>query len=398
MANRSLVALLALIALLGVLIQLAVTPMLAAVAADLDSTSALVGQAVTVTFLAGAVLGLIVGPMGDHYGHRRLLMIGGALAAGSAFASAAAPEYWTFLISRIPGGLGGGMLAAISVVIASTRLPEAERRAGIGWIFTAFSAAPILGFPLITEIGDRLHWRAAMVALGVLLLIGLVLVRIVIDPDRQRATEPFRIGDTLRAYIPILRDANALSLQVSNFLRTVAAFTVVTYLGAYLMEEQGMSLQHVGYVYVILGIGYLAGTRLGDGRFIAASLRVLYLLTTLVLAVAFAIPFAFSLEPIPTTLILLLGNIAMSSGFLMITILISEEAPTGQSTALMLRQAGFACGNATAGALGGMLLTFGGYALVGTAVLGFTLMAAAIGYWPIVRAGSYPDPARSGSD
>lgn len=398
MTNRLLVFLLSLVALLGVLIQLAVTPMLATVAEDLDSTSALVGQAVTVTFIAGATLGLVVGPMGDHYGHRRLLLIGGALATFSAFASAAAPEYWTFLLSRIPGGLGGGILAALAVVIASTRLPENERRAGIGWIFTAFSAAPILGFPLLTEIGDRVHWRAAMVALGALLLIGLVLVRVVLEPDRQRPAHPFRVGDTLRAYIPILKDSNALLLQISHFLRTVAAFSVVTYIGAYLMEEQGMSLQAVGYVYVLCGIGYLAGTRLGDGRYFAVSLRMLYLVASVVLGIAFGAPLIFSLEPVPTTVILILGNVAMSSGFLILTILISEEAPTGQATALMLRQAGFAYGNAAAGAIGGALLALGGFSFIGVAVLVLTMLAAVAGYWSGILARTYPDQVQTASD
>jgi predicted MFS family arabinose efflux permease len=70
MSNRTLIIALAFIAFFGVLTQLAITPMLGGIAEDFEVSVSLVGQAVTVSFIAAATLGLVAGPMGDHYGHR----------------------------------------------------------------------------------------------------------------------------------------------------------------------------------------------------------------------------------------------------------------------------------------------------------------------------------------
>jgi predicted MFS family arabinose efflux permease len=369
------------IAFVGALAQLAVAPLLGAIAEDLDVSAAAVGQAVTITFLAGATLGLIAGPMGDHFGHRRMLLAGGVFSALSLLASALAPTYTTFLLARIPAGLGGAMLAASAVVIASTRLPQEDRRAAIGWIMTAYAMVPIIGFPIMAQIAHVVNWRGSMLLLGVLALIALLIAMTMVEHDGPWPRQRFALRDTLQAYIPILHDNAALALQLSNFLRTVAAFSVVTYLSAYLMTSQGYSIAVVGYVYLTAGFGYFIGSRLGDGRYLPISLRNLQSLTAVVFGVAFAIPLIFTLGATGTAILMMLGSIAMSAGFVALLILISEESPGGAATALMLRQSGFAGGNAAAGALGGAILATSGFATFGIVTLILALLAAVIGQW-----------------
>jgi predicted MFS family arabinose efflux permease len=66
---------------LGALTSVALGPFLPMIARDLRTSVPLLGQTATAALLSAAVLGLIVGPLADRYGHRRLLLAGGLMAA-----------------------------------------------------------------------------------------------------------------------------------------------------------------------------------------------------------------------------------------------------------------------------------------------------------------------------
>ena len=61
---------------LGALTSVALGPFLPVIARDLRTSVPLLGQTATAALLSAAVLGLIVGPLADRYGHRRLLLAG----------------------------------------------------------------------------------------------------------------------------------------------------------------------------------------------------------------------------------------------------------------------------------------------------------------------------------
>src|SRR5206468_3864910 len=61
---------------LSVLNTLALAPFLARIAPDLGTSVALLAQALTLTGLLGALLGLVIGPVAEALGYRRLLLGG----------------------------------------------------------------------------------------------------------------------------------------------------------------------------------------------------------------------------------------------------------------------------------------------------------------------------------
>ena len=71
-----LVALMSTCTFLTVVNFTALVPFLPQIAGDLDSSVPLVGQAATVLTIFSAALGLVVGPLADLRGHRRLLLVG----------------------------------------------------------------------------------------------------------------------------------------------------------------------------------------------------------------------------------------------------------------------------------------------------------------------------------
>jgi predicted MFS family arabinose efflux permease len=398
MTARRLALSLGLASFVGLVIMFSIIPLVPSIAEDLDAGVASVGQALTIGALVGAALSLVVGPMGDHYGHRRLLIAGALLATLGTLCSGLAPDYWTFLLSRVPAGLGGSMMGAMAIAIVYTRLPEDERRVAIGWVVTAASMAPIAGFPLVTEIAARSDWRVSMVALSALSLTGALLAFRMLPGDAAGPEHSFRWSQVLDSYKPILRDTSAVLLQVSNILRAAAMFVVFGYIGAYLVDIAGAPLQVTGYVLLAAGIGYSVGSRLGDGSRIPLPLRTFYGLATVVVGLTLAIPFLLSLGWVATAALFVLANMAVAAGYVALTIVIVEESPAGSSTTLMLRQSSFSVGVASGGALGGAVLLVGGFPALAIVSALLSLMAAFTGYWkpsPVARTATGPQASSS---
>ena len=60
----------------GLLTFVAPAPFLPAMARDLRTSVPLLGQIVAAMLLLSALCGLVVGPLADRYGHRRVILLG----------------------------------------------------------------------------------------------------------------------------------------------------------------------------------------------------------------------------------------------------------------------------------------------------------------------------------
>src|SRR6266566_3932401 len=103
---------------------------------------------------------LVGGSLGDHYGRRRVFLIGIALFAFASAWCGFAANIGQLIAARAAQGLGASLLVPGSLAIISSSFPESERGRAIGtWSgFSAITAAigPVIGGWLI----EHLSWRA----------------------------------------------------------------------------------------------------------------------------------------------------------------------------------------------------------------------------------------------
>jgi EmrB/QacA subfamily drug resistance transporter len=103
---------------------------------------------------------LVGGSLGDHYGRRRVFLIGVALFAMASTWCGLAPNVHQLIVARAAQGLGAALLVPGSLAIISSSFPEKERGRAIGtWSgFSAITTAvgPVIGGWLI----EHLSWRA----------------------------------------------------------------------------------------------------------------------------------------------------------------------------------------------------------------------------------------------
>jgi hypothetical protein len=113
---------------LGALTSVALGPFLPMIARDLRTSVPLLGQTATAALLSAAVLGLIVGPLADRYGHRRLLLAGLWAVTLCGSATAAARGYLTLLGGQLLGSVSIATLEGVALAVAGARFVGRARR------------------------------------------------------------------------------------------------------------------------------------------------------------------------------------------------------------------------------------------------------------------------------
>src|SRR5438128_9587450 len=148
---------------------------LPALQANLNATIVDVQWVIEAYSLLLAALLLAGGSLGDHYGRRRVFLIGVALFAVASAWCGLATGIAQLIVARAAQGLGAALLVPGSLAIISSSFPENERGRAIGtWSgFSAITTAigPVMGGWFI----EHVSWRSA-VFLNIPIAVSIILI------------------------------------------------------------------------------------------------------------------------------------------------------------------------------------------------------------------------------
>jgi len=166
--TRGIVLLLAALAAIGALSTNIILPAFPAIGAGLGVSSAQLGLTLSVFFVVFAVGQLIVGPLSDAFGRRRLV-IGGLLTfAGGSLVCALAPDISVLILGRAIQAAGVCAASVLARAIARDLFDGETLARVLAMVIVAMAAAPgfspLLGSVLVSFIG----WRMTFVGVGVL--------------------------------------------------------------------------------------------------------------------------------------------------------------------------------------------------------------------------------------
>jgi predicted MFS family arabinose efflux permease len=239
----------------------------------------------------------------------------------------------------------------------------------------------IVGVPAMTAIANAAGWRAALVSLAVLALGATALAAAVLPSDGASSAERLRLRNVLAAYAPLLRHTPTLGLFASSLLRNAGAWVFFTYFGAYLIQVQRLGLVQAGWAYTALGLGLLAGSTLVAGRLGSVPLRPLLIASSLLQAAAMVIALLAPLGAVAFIGVMTLGGAIGGVGGPAVALLLLSESPAGRGTTMTVNQPAFSLGVALGSAVGGLLLSVGGYTAIAHSVPAFFLVASALLWW-----------------
>ena len=229
---------------------------------DFSVSTTASGQTLSL-FLAGfAVAQLVLGPLSDRLGRRRVLLGGLMLYTLACLACALAPGIAALEVARLIAGAGAASGTVMALSITRDLFDGMAARRRLAAIAVVLSVAPVVaptfgGWLLLLG-----GWRAIYAALatfGMLLLVAVLFGL----PETRRAATP-RTG-VLRAYARVLRHPVAARAAWVNALNYGCMFAYVSGSPLVLMGGLGVTPATYGVLFALTAGGILAGAWL-NGR------------------------------------------------------------------------------------------------------------------------------------
>ena len=362
--------------------ELMLWPFYVEVARDFDTSISLVGQTTTLAVLVSAVLGILIGPLADHYGHRRTLLLGAAGVVVSAFGTALASSFVMLLIARLLSGVSAGVAVSVVLAVAGSRFTGEARRKAMSWAIAALAAPAIGGIPVIAGLGDLVGWQWSFALVGAIAMVGCGLLRLSLPADPPVGADPFRLDSVLAAYRPFIGHWTTLTLFAGNALRAIAWIGMLTYFGAFWVDAKDLSVSGSGLMLMIGGTGYFAGSLVSGGRLGRFDQRLLFACSTGTSITILGLLYTLPVEPTLLAVPLFIGGFLGAFGYVALTTLLASETPAAPAATMALNSAVFSLGSAFGAMAGGGLLAVGGYGMLGSGLAAFGVASALVVWQP----------------
>ncbi len=332
------------------------------------------GLLVSIYAVMVGVFALVIGPISDKIGRRKVLLAGTGLMTAALALHAAVTDYAGLLTVRTLAGIAGGLLSGAAVSYVGDYFPYHKRGWANGWVMSGIAAGQIAGVPLGALLAEHFGFRMPFLAFAVtmgatFLLIWKRVPQPVVELNERRLT----VGSAFTEYLALLRRRDVAIAALVFALLFFSMALYITYFPAWLTAVHGATQNRIAALFFAGGVasvltGPLVG-RLSDtaGRkpmILASSLGLFILMSFVTLIIAdfwLAFPVFF------------LSSVFMAARMSPFQALLSALVPGRQRGALMsltvsLGQVGFASGAALAGVvyarLGYQASTFFGAAVV----------------------------------
>jgi len=189
------------------------------VAAGLHTSLSDVTWVITAPLLTFGVAAPVLGKVGDRWGHRRLYLVGTALAVVCAVATAAAPNVGSLVAVRALSGIDGAAAGAASMALIFRVFDEHDRVKAMGWWSLVGAGGPVIGVVVGGFLISALGWRALFLVQAPLTAAAWVVAYIVLPEtttDRDRGTSSTRSGFDWRGGLAITVAVTALLVGLNR--------------------------------------------------------------------------------------------------------------------------------------------------------------------------------------
>ena len=271
-------------------------PALPDIVEQLDTTESMV-QLTLSGFVVGLALGqLVIGPLSDAVGRKKLMVGGAVVALAAAVLAALAPSIELLILARVIQGLGSGACMVVSRAV----IPDlAEGKNATRAFATMMSIqtlapviAPLVGGALVEPIG----WRGLFWVLAGLAALQLAAALFVIPESRpvhlRTAVSVKGIFDNYRF---VLRDAGYRGYLLTLVFTFATLFCYISGSAFLIQGQMGYSPQMYSVIFGINAVGLLIGNIINsrllekvDARSVMRVAAVIYVATAVGLLIVMA--------------------------------------------------------------------------------------------------------------
>jgi DHA1 family inner membrane transport protein len=391
---RGLVPTLALSTFVNHLNVVAWIPFLPFIATAQGVSVSLLGQIPASMLLLSALLGLGIGPLADHYGYRRTLLVCLVAVAASSLTTGSSTTIITLFLAALLGAMGRAAVMPLAQATATASFVEvARRRRAISRIQSGAPLAATLGIPLLTTLAIVLSWRGAFLVICALAVGTALTARYVVGPDETvSAGREVRLRDIFAGYQPLLRHRRTVVLLIAACVENIGVNAMWTYYGAFYVHRYGFGADQVGWVSLAAGLGVLIGQTAAGGR-LGAHSRHLFIAGCVGSGPLIGLSLILPLPAVAAITVMAAGWLTHGMVMVSTVILLVDGSPAGRAVTLTLNSSAQSFGWAVGAGTGGMVLAASGYAALGLWTLVLPLGSALLMFFG--RPGRGPVERRS---
>ena len=227
-----------------------ISPLLPALAQSYRISIASAALSVTIYAICYAVGSPLLGPLGDRYPKRTLVLTGVAIFFSGSLVCTLAPTAGWFNVGRAIAGLGAATTLPNVWALIGQTFRGKQLNLIMGMTMAALSLSIALGVPLGAGLAQLANWRLVFVAsAGLTLLAGTVLYLVV--PRVSTTTMRVNYG---QAYRQIGHAVSAKLALLITLTWMTGFYAVYTFLGTFVTAQFHLNTGSTGMVFMVYGL------------------------------------------------------------------------------------------------------------------------------------------------
>ena len=211
------------------------------------------GEVVSAYAFSAGISGFVTAGFADRFDRKKILMFFYAGFLCGTLWCGLAPTYELLLAARIVTGIFGGVIGSVVLAIATDLFDIQLRGRVMGLIQTAFAASQVLGLPMGLFLSNRWDWHAPFIVLAVLGLAGLAVIWFKLKPVDAHLGKPQEHSPFMHLWHTITEPRHLLAFLTVTLLAT-GGFMLMPFSSAFLVNNLGISLEHLPTIYFFTGM------------------------------------------------------------------------------------------------------------------------------------------------
>lgn len=362
-----------------------ISPILPRIGEQLNASQSILGTLVTAYAGMLGLFAIIIGPISDRIGRRKILLLGTSGMAISLLLHAFVFDFWSLLSLRALSGMAGGVLSGVAVAYVGDFFPYEKRGWANGWVMSGIAMGQIIGIPLGTVLAESFGYKIPFVAFGVLMTMAFFLVLLTVpQPDVNYSEHRVSVKSLFNGYLKLIKRADVRAVSFSYTLMFLSISLFIVYLPAWIEAKFQVDGNVIASIFLVGGIanvltGPQAGKlsdRLGRKNIIITSCIGLFILL-------FSIPYImvefWVAYPLFFFIMVLISMRISPFQALSSELVNADKRGTLMSLLISIGQ----IGNALGGAIAGPLYEASGYSS-NAIISAFTMLLMAFIVWKFV--------------
>ncbi|WP_308606386.1 multidrug effflux MFS transporter [uncultured Corynebacterium sp.] len=235
-------------------------PVMPEIVSELGTTRAMVQLTISGFFVGMGVGQLVMGPLSDAIGRKRLLVAGAFLALLASVLAAMAPTASVLVVARVLQGLGGGACVVLSRAVVPDLVHGAAAAKAYSLLMALQGIAPAVAPVLGGILAEPLGWRGIFWVLAGLHAVQLVLAIAIVPETAGGRSRDGLLRTVAGNYWAVLTNARVWGYLVTMAFGFCSMFCYISASAFVVQDQWGFSPLGYSMVFGINSVGLFAAT------------------------------------------------------------------------------------------------------------------------------------------